>query len=73
MCIIVTIIMLILSIQNLIAHHWLNGGVQLLIALVFLFLLISNIRQVQARSAGSCTDGCKLTDWAKKFFRKRDS
>ena len=35
MCLIVTIIMLVLSIQNLMQHQWLTGIVQLIIALGF--------------------------------------
>ena len=47
MCLIVTIIMLVLSIQNLMQHQWFTGTVQLIIALGFLLLLIRNIRDKQ--------------------------
>jgi len=73
MCLIVTIIMLVLSIQNLIEQQWLTGIVQLIIALAFLVLLIRNIRKARCDKNGGCTDGCLLTDWISKLFKKKEN
>ena len=72
MCLIVTIIMLVLSIQNLIQHQWLTGMVQLIIALGFLLLLIRNIRKARCDKNGGCEDGCLITDWFSKLFKKKE-
>ena len=72
MCLIITIIMLGLSIQNLLAQNWLTGATQLVIALSFLLLLINNIRQTKAMRDGTCYDGCRVTNWFSKLFKKRD-
>ena len=71
MCLIVTIIMLVLSIQNLMQHQWLVGIVQLIIALGFLLLLMRNIRKARCDKNGGCVDGCLLTDWMSKLFKKK--
>lgn len=73
MCLIVTIIMLALSIQNLIHHQWLIGIVQLIIALGFLVLLIRNIRKVRCDKNDGCENGCLMTDWITKLFKKREN
>jgi len=73
MCLIVTIIMLVLSIQNLIQHQWLTGMVQLIIALGFLLLLIRNIRKARCDKNGGCEDGCLMTDWLGKLFKKKEN
>ena len=70
MCAIITIIMLGLSIQNLIAHNWLTGATQLIIALGFLLLLINNIYRVKAERSGSCYKGCRVTNWLVGLFKK---
>jgi len=73
MCLIVTIIMIILSIQNLMQHQWLIGIVQLIIALGFLLLLIRNIRQARCDRNRGCDNGCLITDWISKLFKKREN
>ena len=71
MCLIVTIIMFVLSIQNLMQAHWIVGGVQLLISFGFLFLLIRNIKQAQCDRTGNC-DSCVLPAFITKLFKKYD-
>jgi len=71
MCLIVTIIMLILSIQNLIQHQWLAGTVQLLIAFGFLVLLLRNIQKARCDRNGGCDNGCIIMGWIAKLFKKK--
>ena len=73
MCLIVTIIMLVLSIQNLMQHQWVTGIVQLIIALGFLLLLIRNTRKARCDKNGGCENGCLITDWITKLFKKREN
>ncbi len=73
MCLIVTIIMLVLSIQNLIQHQWPIGIVQFIIALGFLLLLIRNIQKTRCDRNGDCDNGCMITGWIAKIFPKKDS
>lgn len=70
MCLIITIIMLGLSIQNFIAQNWLVGFVQFIIALGFVLLLINNIRKTKAMRDGTCYNGCEVTNWAKRLFKR---
>lgn len=72
MCLILTVVMLVLSIQNLYAQQWLAGGIQLFIALFFLVLLVRNIRITQCRRDENCTDFCILPDRLKKLFSKKE-
>lgn len=72
MCLIVTIIMFVLAIQNLMLGHWLVGGVQCMIALGFLILLLRNIQKVRCDRKGSCDNTCMLTSWIAKIFPKKD-
>jgi hypothetical protein len=72
MCLIVTVIMLFLAVQNLMLSHWLVGGVQLLIALGFLFLLIRNIRITHCERSEKCDNFCMLSDWFMKLFKKKE-
>jgi len=64
MCLIVTIVMLFLSIQNLMQHHWFMGIIQLLIAIGFILLLLRHIRQVQC-------DNCVLPNFITTLFKKK--
>ena len=73
MCLIITIIMLGFSIQNLLIENWLTGIVQLVIAIGFVLLLINNIRQTRAIRNGTCYNGCKVTNWFKDIFKKKES
>jgi len=70
MCLIVTLIMFVLSIQNLMQSHWLIGIVQLLISFGFLFLLLRNIRQAQCDRTGNC-NSCVLPEFITKLFKKK--
>jgi len=72
MCLIVTVIMLVLSIQNLMQQQWLIGTVQLFIALGFLLLLLRNIRKTRCEKNGGCDNGCTITGWLSKLFSKKD-
>ncbi len=73
MCLIITIIMLVLSIQNLMQHQWLIGIMQLIIALGFLLLLMRNIRKARCDKNGGCDNGCLITNWITKLFKKREN
>ena len=72
MCLVVTIIMLVLSIQNLMMHQWLLGIFQLVIALGFLFLLMRNIQKVRCDRNAACTNGCAVINWIGKLFPKKN-
>lgn len=71
MCLILTLVMLILSIQNLFAQAWLTGGIQLIIALGFSLFLLRNIRLTHCRKNGNFDDFCILPDWITKRFRRK--
>jgi hypothetical protein len=71
MCLIITIIMLGLALSNLMAHNWLTGVVQTVIALGFMLLLINNIRQTRAEKSGQCYNGCQVTNWMGNLFKKK--
>jgi len=73
MCLIVTIIMLTLSIQNLMQLQWLIGIVQFIIALGFLLLLLKNIQKARCDRSGGCDNGCMVTAWLAKIFPKKDN
>ena len=74
MCLIVTIILLGLSIQNLIAENWFIGFSQLIISLGFVLLLIKNIRDVKAMKNGiTCDKGCSVTHWIGNLFKKKEN
>ena len=74
MCLIVTIILLGFSIQNLIAENWLVGSVQLIISLGFVLLLINNIRHAKAMKSGTtCEKGCSVTNWIGDLFKKKEN
>ena len=72
MCLIVTVIMIVLSIQNLMNAHWFVGGVQLIIALGFLVFLLRNIQRARCDRDESCSYNCMLTGWLSKVFPKKD-
>jgi len=73
MCLIVTIIMFVLAIQNLMHANWIGGGVQFIIALGFLVLLLRNIQKARCDRNGSCDNTCMLTGWIAKIFPKKGS
>ena len=72
MCLIVTLIMFVLAIQNIIQEHWIVGGLQFLIAMGFLILLLRNIQKTRCERDGGCSNGCMLTGWITKLFPKKD-
>lgn len=72
MCLIVTIIMFVLAIQNLMQSHWIVGGVQFIIALGFFILLLRNIQKARCDREGSCDNTCMLTAWISKIFPKKN-
>jgi len=71
MCVIITIVMLILAIENLLSKNYLTGIVQITISIGFLLLLINNIRRTRCERNGTCYNGCYITNWIKSLFRKR--
>ena len=72
MCLIITLVMLVLAIQNLMIENWLTGGVQLIIAIAFLLLLINNIQRTRCERNGTCYNGCSLTNWITDLFKKKE-
>ena len=72
MCLIVTIVMFVLAIQNLMQHYWMMGALQLLLAFVFLFILWKNIQAARCDRNGNC-NGCMLPDWITKIFKRKES
>ncbi len=71
MCLIVTIIMLVLSIQNLMEGYYNIGILQLVVALGFAFMLWRNIQKVRCDRNGNC-NSCMLPDWLTKWFSKKE-
>ncbi|CAA6801665.1 MAG: Unknown protein [uncultured Sulfurovum sp.] len=72
MCLIVTLIMLVLSIQHFIYGDYLTGALTLFVALGFAFLLLRNIRLTQCDKNGGCDNICMLPSWVTTFFSKKD-
>ena len=70
MCLIITIVMLVLAIQNLIIENWLTGAVQLIIAISFVLLLFNNIKKTRCERSGRCYDGCSVSNWIFDIFKK---
>ena len=60
MCLIVTIVMFIVSIQHLVYGDYLTGSLTMLVAPTFAFLLIHNIRLAQCDKDGGCDSVCML-------------
>lgn len=72
MCLIVTIIMLILSVQHFVYGDYLTGALTLVVALGFAFLLLRNIRLVQCDKDVGCDNFCMLPTWLTKYFSKKE-
>ncbi|HIC79120.1 MAG TPA: hypothetical protein EYP02_08030 [Sulfurovum sp.] len=72
MCLIITLVMLVLSIQNLMIENWLTGSVQLIIALAFLLLLVNNIQRTRCERNGTCYNGCSVTNWITNLFKRKE-
>lgn len=73
MCLIVTLVMFGLAIQNMIQKHWIVGGIQFLIAMGFLLLLLRNIQKARCDREGNCKNGCMPTNWISKIFPNKDN
>ncbi|WP_294951077.1 hypothetical protein [Sulfurovum sp.] len=71
MCLIVTLIMLVLSIQNLMEGYYNIGILQLVVSLAFAFMLWRNIQKVRCDRNGNC-NSCMLPDWLTKWFSKKE-
>ena len=69
MCLILTIVMFVLAIQNLMQSYWMMGALQLVLAFVFLFLLWKNIQAARCDRSGNC-NSCVLPNWLNKLFKK---
>ena len=72
MCLIITILFLIMGIQNLIDGYYNMAALQLLIAAGFTFMLWRNIQMTRCERTGNCS-GCTLPNWLTKWFQKSDS
>lgn len=72
MCLMATIIMFVLDIQNLMQAHWIVGGVQFIIAFAFFILLLKHIQKTRCNREVSCNNTCMLTAWISKIFPKKD-
>jgi len=72
MCLIVTIVMLILSIQHFMYGDYLTGALTLVVALGFAFLLLKNIRLAQCDKDAGCDSICMLPSWFTKLFSKKE-
>ena len=72
MCLIVTIVMLVLSIQLFIYGDYLTGALTLFVALGFAFLLLRNIRMTYCDKNGGCDNFCMLPQWLTALFQKKD-
>ena len=71
MCLIVTIIMFVLAVQNLMQGYVMMGALQLVLAFVFLFLLWRNIQMARCDRNGNC-NSCTLPEWLTKLFKKKE-
>jgi len=72
MCLIVTILMFITSVQHFIYGDYLTGALSLFVALVFAFMLVRNIRLTQCDRNGGCDNFCMLPSWLTSIFTKKD-
>ena len=70
MCLIVTIVMFVLAVQNLMQGYVMMGALQLLLAFVFLFLLWRNIQMTRCDRNANC-NSCTLPEWLTKLFKKK--
>jgi len=70
MCLILTIVMFVLAIQNLMQHYWMMGTLQLMLALFFAFLLWRNIQMARCDRNGNC-NSCALPEWVTRIFTKK--
>jgi hypothetical protein len=71
MCLIVTLVMLVLAIQNLINQQWSIGVLQLVIASGFALLLWRNIQLTRCERNKTCSQ-CSLPKWLQNPFKKKE-
>ena len=71
MCLIITVIMLIMGIQNLIEGYPYMAALQLLIAAAFAFMLWRNIQLTRCERTGNCS-GCTLPNWLTSLFNTKE-
>ncbi len=71
MCLIITILMLALGVQNLIEGHYNMAALQLLMAAGFAFMLWRNIRITHCERTGNCS-GCSLPGWLTNLFKSKE-
>ena len=62
MCLIITILFLVMGIQNLVEGYYNMAALQLLIAAGFAFMLWRNIQVARCERTGNCS-GCPLPNW----------
>ena len=71
MCLIITIVLTLLAVQNLLAGAYLMGAFQALVAAGFTYMLWSNIVYVM-KSKGQCsTTGCGISEVIGNFLKKK--
>ena len=72
MCLIVTLVMLVMSIQHFIYGDYLTGALTLFVAFSFAFLLLRNIRLTQCEKNSGCDNFCMLPTWLTNLFNKKN-
>ncbi|HIQ46094.1 MAG TPA: hypothetical protein EYH57_00585 [Sulfurovum sp.] len=73
MCLIVTLVMFVLSIQSFMQHQWLAGTFQVIISLGFLALLIRNVIAVKNQQQNCDTGLCTGTNWISKLLKRKQN
>jgi len=73
MCLIVTLVMFVLSIQSFMQHQWLAGIFQLIISLGFLALLVRNVIAVKNKQQNCDTGLCTGTNWISKLWKRKEN
>jgi len=71
MCLIITILFLVMGIQNLINGYYNMATLQIFIALGFAFMLWRNIQMTRCERTGECS-GCRLPGWLTRWFDKKE-
>ena len=72
MCLIVTLVMFVMSIQSFIYGDYRTGSLSLVIALGFGFMLVRNIGLTRCDRNASCNHFCMLPSWMTSWFSKKD-
>ena len=71
MCLIVTIVLIALSIQNLLDGAYMMGAFEALVASGFTYMLWSNIVFVMKNKGQCATSGCGISDVIGNFLKKK--